>query len=158
MFLYIYYYTNHQVIATWRRTVQKDIKLSTGFILRKGQKVIATNTHMWDSNYHENPLVYNGYRFFNMHNTEDEKQAHLVSTSARHPAFGHGHHACPGRFFATHELKVAMAHMLLKYEWKLPEGANPQPIPYSMTFLPDPTTKLLIRRRKEEIDLDSLEF
>ncbi|OHW96070.1 cytochrome p450 [Colletotrichum incanum] len=145
------------LLSTWRRLVMEDIELSNGFVLRKGQKIISTNTHMWDAQYYENPLEYDGYRFLNMRSTDEEKHAHLVSTSTKHPGFGHGQHACPGRFFAANEVKIALAHLLLKYDWKLPAGFNPQPMPYGMTFLPDPNATLLIRRRKEELDLDSLE-
>ncbi|GKT65772.1 cytochrome P450 [Colletotrichum tofieldiae] len=145
------------LLSTWRRLVMEDIELSNGFVLRKGQKIISTNTHMWDAHYYENPLEYNGYRFLNMRSTEEEKHAHLVSTSAKHPGFGHGQHACPGRFFAANEVKIALAHLLLKYDWKLPAGFKPQTVPYGMSLLPDPNAALLIRRRKEELDLDSLQ-
>jgi cytochrome P450 len=30
--------------------------------------------------------------------------------------FGCGKHACPGRFFAVHEMKLVLAHLLLNYE------------------------------------------
>ncbi|GKT94041.1 cytochrome P450 [Colletotrichum tofieldiae] len=145
------------LLSTWRRLVMEDIELSNGFVLRKGQKIISTNTHMWDAHYYENPLEYNGYRFLNMRSTDEEKHAHLVSTSAKHPGFGHGQHACPGRFFAANEVKIALAHLLLKYDWKLPAGFKPQTVPYGMSLLPDPNAALLIRRRKEELDLDSLQ-
>ncbi|KAF9873265.1 cytochrome P450 [Colletotrichum karsti] len=145
------------LLSTWRRLATDDIELSNGFVVKKGQRVIVTNTHMWDGEWYENPETYDGYRFLNMRNTEEEKHAHLVSTSAKHPAFGHGQHACPGRFFASNEIKIALAHLLLKYDWKLADGSNPQPVPFGMALLPDPRAKLLIRRRKEEIDLDSLE-
>ncbi|EFQ34658.1 cytochrome P450 [Colletotrichum graminicola M1.001] len=143
------------LLSTWRRFVKEDIELSTGFVLRKGQKIICTNAHMWDSQYYENPQEYDGYRFLKMCGTDEEKLAYLVNTSAKHPAFGYGHHACPGRFFAANELKIALAHLLLKYDWKLPAGCNPQPMPYGMALMPDPSALLLIQRRKEEIDLDS---
>ncbi|EXF73774.1 cytochrome P450 [Colletotrichum fioriniae PJ7] len=145
------------LLSTWRRLVKKDVTLSNGFVLRKGQKIIATNTHMWDANYYENPATYDGYRFLNMRGTDEEKNAHLVSTSAKHPGFGHGQHACPGRFFAANEVKIALAHLLLKYDWKFPDGFKPQAVPHGMVLLPDPSATLLIRRRKEELDLDSLE-
>ncbi|TEA17775.1 Cytochrome P450 monooxygenase eqxH [Colletotrichum sidae] len=145
------------LLSTWRRKALDDIELSNGFRIRKGQRLISTNTHMWDEEYYENPGQFDGYRFLRMRSTEEEKHAHLVSTSVKHPAFGHGQHACPGRFFAANEIKIALAHLLLKYDWKLPEGSNPQNFPCGMTLLPDPTVKMLIRRREEELDLDALD-
>lgn len=37
---------------------------------------------------------------------ETETEALLVTTSPNHLAFGHGKHACPGRFFAATEIKI----------------------------------------------------
>lgn len=48
--------------------------------------------------------------------------------------------------------------MLLKYEWKLLEGGDPDPISQGMNLLPDSdiVTTLLFRRRKEQVDIDNL--
>jgi cytochrome P450 len=40
----------------------------------------------------------------------------LVSTSVDYQPFGHGRHACPGRFFAANELKLLLAYMILNYD------------------------------------------
>ncbi|RDA86915.1 hypothetical protein CP532_1870 [Ophiocordyceps camponoti-leonardi (nom. inval.)] len=50
----------------------------------------------------------------------------MVSTSSHHLAFGHGRHACPGRFFAAHELKLILAQLLLNYEFR-PIAERPRP-------------------------------
>ncbi|KAM0419541.1 hypothetical protein ACHAPD_003103 [Fusarium lateritium] len=42
----------------------------------------------------------------------------MVTTSDIHLAFGHGRHACPGRFFVAHELKLIGAALLLDYNIK----------------------------------------
>lgn len=42
--------------------------------------------------------------------------------------FGHGSHACPGRFFATAVLKCTLAAILQNYDLRFREGeGNPQP-------------------------------
>ncbi|KAH8731814.1 cytochrome P450 [Phaeosphaeriaceae sp. PMI808] len=46
------------------------------------------------------------------------KQTGLVTTSNQHLPFGHGRHACPGRFFVSNELKMAFAYLLLNYDFK----------------------------------------
>ncbi|KAH0564835.1 hypothetical protein GP486_001771 [Trichoglossum hirsutum] len=40
----------------------------------------------------------------------------LVTTSDTFMAFSHGRHACPGRFFAAHQLKLTLAHIMLNYD------------------------------------------
>lgn len=112
---------------------------------------------MWNPEYYTDPLQYDGYRYFNKRQTPGEdKSALLVSTSANHMGFGHGVHACPGRFFASNEIKIALCHIILNYEWRLPDGFKPQPLNIGMTYLADPNTRMLIRPRKAEIDMASL--
>ncbi|KAJ0340184.1 hypothetical protein COL922a_003616 [Colletotrichum nupharicola] len=136
------------LLCTWCRLATANIGLSSGFVIRKGQRVIINNTHMWDNEWYDNAEQYDGYRFLRMRNTDEEKHAHLVSASPK----------LPRRFFAANELKIALAHLLLKYDWKLSdETGNPQPVPFGMALLPDPNVKFLIRRRKEEIHLGTLD-
>lgn len=57
----------------------------------------------------------------------------------------------PGRFFAANEIKIiALAHMLLKYDWKLAEGtAELKPLAKGQNLVCNPAIKLLVRRRRE---------
>ncbi|KAL3294106.1 putative cytochrome P450 monooxygenase (lovA) [Colletotrichum asianum] len=151
------------LLGLWSRQALADVELSDGFVIKKGQRVLGEGTHMWNSEYWKDADKFDGYRFLRLgeaaegERDEDSKTAHLVSTSSRHLGFGHGIHACPGRFFAANEIKIALCHILLKYDWKLPDGFQPKATTFGMSIIPDPATKFLIRRRKEEIDLDSLE-
>lgn len=137
----------------------EDVVLSNGFRIKKNTKIVIDNMHMWDSEHYSDPDQFDGYRFLRMRDSSGEEQhaAHLVSTSESHMGFGHGLHACPGRFFAANEIKIALCHLLLKYEWKLQEGVKPQDIVMGMTYMSDPNVKFLIRRRKEELKLESLD-
>jgi cytochrome P450 len=113
---------------------------------------------MWNPDYWEDAEKFDPYRFLRMRQTPgQDHRAHLVSTSYEHLGFGHGMHACPGRFFAANEVKIALAHILLKYDWKLPEGVVPKPVWYGMSYLPDQQAKLLFRRRDAELDIDALD-
>ena len=38
--------------------------------------------------------------------------------------FGHGIHACPGRFFAVNETKLLLAELILNYAWRYKPGQN----------------------------------
>ncbi|KAF4913926.1 Cytochrome P450 monooxygenase eqxH [Colletotrichum viniferum] len=151
------------LLGLWSRQALADVELLDGFVIKKGQRVLGEGTHMWNSEYWKDAAKFDGYRFLRLREAaegerdEDSKTAHLVSTSSRHLGFGHGIHACPGRFFAANEIKIALCHILLKYDWKLPDGFQPKATTFGMSIIPDPATKFLIRRRKEELDLDSLE-
>ncbi|KAF5602836.1 ent-kaurene oxidase [Fusarium subglutinans] len=144
------------ILGAFRRVATADVTLPNGDILKKGDKIIGNMSHMWDSDTYDNALEFDPYRFVKMRQTGDDKKAHLVSTSAEHLGFGHGIHACPGRFFAANEIKILLCHLLLKYDWKLPEGCTPRPSHSGFKLLGDYSTNLLVRRRTEELDIDSL--
>ncbi|CAI6087324.1 unnamed protein product [Clonostachys chloroleuca] len=145
------------LLGSFRRQATEDVKLTNGYIIPKGTRIVIDSSHMWSSAYYDDPEKYDGYRFLKKRETPGEdKNTQLVSTSAAHMGFGHGVHACPGRFFAANEVKIALCHLLLKYDWRLPMGHRPQPMTHGMTYLTDPTTKMEFRRRTEELNLEQL--
>ncbi|KAG8162889.1 hypothetical protein KVR01_007367 [Diaporthe batatas] len=70
----------------------------------------------------------------------------MVTTSVEHYGFGHGRHACPGRFFVAHELKMLVAYLLLNYDLK-PLDERPPPSCIGRTMIP-PTKATMELRRK----------
>ncbi|KAF5720980.1 ent-kaurene oxidase [Fusarium mundagurra] len=144
------------LLGTFKRIAIADVTLPNGDIFKKGSKIIGNMSHMWDSDTYDNALKFDPYRFVKMRQTGDDKKAHLVSTSIEHLGFGHGVHACPGRFFAANEIKILLCHLLLKYDWKLPEGCKPQPSCFGFKLNGDYSSDILVRRRTEELDIDSL--
>jgi cytochrome P450 len=109
---------------------------------------------MWDANVYDKPQEWDGKRFLRMRETPgQENAAQLVTTSPDHLGFGHGQHACPGRFFASNEAKIILIHLLLKYDWRLPAGApEPKVRTWAFSLRTDPLTKMEYRRRTPEIE------
>lgn len=144
------------ILIGWRRRALEDVTLSNGTTVKKGNKVVVAATHMWSEENYANAKTFNPYRFLPK-DSGKEQMSYLVNTSPNHLGFGHGMHACPGRFFASNEVKIALCHLLLKYDWKLVDGKRPQPVAFGMAYMTNPDAKLLIRRRQEELDLSTLE-
>ncbi|KAI9155748.1 Dihydromonacolin L monooxygenase LovA 1 [Paramyrothecium foliicola] len=145
-------------IIPMRRFAMKDVQLSDGLVIRKGQRTVVDAYPMWSSETYKNPETYDIYRFRKMReNPGSEAKAQLVSTHPDHLTFGHGYFACPGRFFASNEIKIALCHLLIKYDWKMAPGHTSKPIVFGANLSIDPAVKVMYRRREEEIDLDSLE-
>ncbi|KAJ4154107.1 hypothetical protein LMH87_010570 [Akanthomyces muscarius] len=137
------------------RLVKESFTLEDGTPLKKGQKLGVTSTHFRDASNHENPDTWDPYRFVRMRDDpERQNAAHLVSTTPEHNAFGHGQHACPGRFFAANEIKVALLGILIKYDFELPENVESQVYENGLSLVSDPMVALRFRRREAEIDLD----
>ncbi|TFY60306.1 hypothetical protein EVG20_g7469 [Dentipellis fragilis] len=57
-------------------------------------------------------------------------KAALAATQPEYLSFGHGKHACPGRFFAAVELKAMLAHVVLTYDVRFPPGTGRPPNDY----------------------------
>ncbi|KAI1260659.1 cytochrome P450 [Xylariaceae sp. FL1019] len=138
-------------MISMRRLPLRDITLSDGALLRKDREVVVAANRMWDESVYPNPERWDPYRFYRMRAASGsaEHTAQLVSTSADHLGFGHGQHACPGRFFAANEVKVALAQLLLKYDWKLPEGADASFLQHGWSMVANPFVGVMFRRRDE---------
>lgn len=140
-----------------QRIAEADIHLSDGTVIRKGTKCAVANTTRLDGGLYEQPERFDGYRFVNMRNDAGkEHSAQFVTTSTESLGFGHGVHACPGRFFAANEVKIALCHLLLKYDLKLADGASSDVTWYGFALNANKDAKISVRRRKEEIDIDNL--
>lgn len=62
--------------------------------------------------------------------------------------WGHGTHACPGRFFGSNEIKIIVVEFLKNFELKLLAGAKrPENNYWGMEVRPDFGAQMLIRRR-----------
>ncbi|KAF9870905.1 filament-forming protein [Colletotrichum karsti] len=103
------------------RKVEMPVTLSDGTYLPEGVHVTvsAHNTRdpaLWGPD----PDEFDGKRFLRMREQAgQENRWQFVSTSPEFLAFGHGMHACPGRFFASNEMKIVLAHLVMNYDWKI---------------------------------------
>ncbi|KAK0672033.1 cytochrome P450 [Cercophora samala] len=102
------------------------------------------------------PEKYDAFRFVKLReqlepkNPEEAmkiKRLGMVTTSAEHLTFSHGRHACPGRFFVAHELKMILAYLVNNYEIKHIEK---RPINdwVGATVIPPVKATIEVKRRK----------
>ncbi|KAK1217072.1 hypothetical protein PQX77_020283 [Marasmius sp. AFHP31] len=102
------------------RKVLKDFTFSDGTLVPAGTTVgVPVRALQRDEAYFLNGDKFNGFRFADMRDEEGESIKHqMVTPTADFFLFGHGRHACPGRFFAVNEMKLLVAHILLSYDMK----------------------------------------
>ncbi|OXV05891.1 hypothetical protein Egran_06343 [Elaphomyces granulatus] len=65
---------------------------------------------------------------------QNERKLGYVFSGPDSLEFGAGSHACPGRFFATNALKVALIRILDRYDFRLPTGTRRPPAIYNHLF------------------------
>jgi cytochrome P450 len=139
------------------RYVEKEITLSDGTQIPKGVRVIVISDFANPEIYPE-PEKFDIARFVKKRQEPGQENGwQFVTTSPTHLSFGHGEHACPGRFFASNEIKIVLCHLLMKYDWQyVPDEPLPQPRKFDGGCSVKADTRIQARRRKPEIDLDNL--
>ncbi|PLB44180.1 cytochrome P450 [Aspergillus steynii IBT 23096] len=140
--------------GTMRRKALTNVRLSDGLEVPKGTTFFVSSEHMQSNSTYPHAHTFDGYRFYNLRQEPGHENLHqIVNTSADEVGFGHGGYACPGRYFADAVEKISLFHILLKYDFRLAEGSSADPINYGTSLISDPTAKLVVKRRQEEITL-----
>ncbi|KAL5339002.1 cytochrome P450 [Aspergillus crustosus] len=141
-------------IGTMVRTTTSPVTFTDGLTVPPNTRTLVSCHNMWSDSVHTNASQFDGYRFLNLRQLPgQENWTQLVSTSNHHLGFGHGMHACPGRFFAATTAKVLISHIVLKYDLKLLEGQKPDIIEHGAAQYANVWCGIGVRRRVEEIDL-----
>lgn len=137
--------------VSMRRKANYDIRLSDGTLIPKGTMLCVSNHWMWDPTVYLNPEEFDAYRFCRSPESPlYDFASKFVAPSPEHLGFGLGRHVCPGRFFATAEIKIILCHLLLRYDIKLPEGFQPEVFKTGAVLSADPNGMVLIKRRWDE--------
>ncbi|PNS17352.1 Cytochrome P450 3A4 [Sphaceloma murrayae] len=125
---------------------------------------LSMNVHniLHDPDLYEEPESYDAFRHsrereaWEAKSAEDKadmeealrvKRKGMVTTSDAHFPWGHGRHACPGRFFVAHELKILISYLVRNYDIK-PLEKRPEIKWFGMNVIPAADTKIEVRRKK----------
>ncbi|KAH6632069.1 cytochrome P450 [Chaetomium tenue] len=128
------------------RVALKDITLPDGKVIPRGAHIMVDSTDLWNPAVYPNPDQFDARRFLRKRQ-EGDKASQFVQSSPTYNVFGGGRHICPGRFLASNELKLALAHILLKYDIRLGEGCEPKNLQHGFYVIGDPSVRLEVRRR-----------
>ncbi|KAF2832599.1 cytochrome P450 [Ophiobolus disseminans] len=155
------------------RKVMKDgVVTDAGVPLKKGTIVafLASQAQMDPAKFN-NPSKFDPWRFSREQEaekkqkqkengdaqaqTDDPKMGYhknsFVTTAPDYLPFGHGRHACPGRFLVDYELKMAMAYILKHYDLEFPaeyNGRRPPNRQIAELTAPPKGVKIMVRKRR----------
>ncbi|KAI1260236.1 cytochrome P450 [Xylariaceae sp. FL1019] len=133
----------------------EGVTLPDGSHIPCGTKVGISgySVHHDEANY-PNAMQYDAFRFAH-DESEDKKPQGLINTSEKFMGFSHGSHACPGRFFATNQLKIALGHIALLYEIE-PIPDRPVNKWFFGHIAPPLMETLRVRRRKTQLSAEGI--
>lgn len=144
--------------TVFRKVMVDGVETDTGIELPKGSLIsfLSQPAHVDEATYEE-PLKYDPFRFSRVREAAtDSTKANMlsfVSTGPGYLPFGHGKHACPGRFLIDFELKMIIAYVLTNYDVKFPEeygGRRPANQWLAEAMVPPNGVKILVKRRKNQ--------
>jgi ent-kaurene oxidase len=145
--------------VTFNRLVQTPIQLSDGTHLPTGTLFcMAAGAIARDPNVVPDPTKFDGLRWYTKRQDPKEANKHQhAMTDSNTMHFGHGRYACPGRFFASNEIKLILAHLVMNYDFNFLDGkGRPETLTLDENMFPDPKAKILIKRRPVERALKPL--
>ena len=102
-----------------------------------------------DDDFEKGASSFDGFRYYKKRQDPEEANKHqFAMTDSNNLHFGHGKYSCPGRFFASNEIKLLMAHLLSAYDFMYPPGqSRPRNLTADENLYPDPTARLMMRTR-----------
>lgn len=103
-----------------------------------------------DPDVYPEPDAFDPWRFYRMREAGDPTKFHFATVSNDSTNFGAGFHACPGRFFVAHELKIILVELLMQYDIKFADGIDrPRDVYHDFFVIPNTDTELLIKRKRD---------
>lgn len=141
---------NPPTLLSMHRVLLQDATMSDGTLLPKGAHIsMAVNAIQNDPDVTPDPDTFDGFRYYKLRQREGEGHRHqFATTQDRILNFGHGPNSCPGRFFASLEIKVILVRLLMDYEFKLKDGnERPANLRAHEFIFPNPDAEILMRAR-----------
>ncbi|APA15880.1 hypothetical protein SS1G_09238 [Sclerotinia sclerotiorum 1980 UF-70] len=151
---------NPPILVQMRRYLTSPLPLPSGHILPAGTYcgVDAQMANRTVPYYEASPIThqqepfdtFDGFRFSKLRSVPgNENRYQFVTSSTESLNFGHGTHTCPGRFFASNEIKIALAEILLKWDVRLKPGeGRPANLYTDTNVMPNMKGEMQMRRRE----------
>ncbi|KAH9911270.1 cytochrome P450 [Epithele typhae] len=146
--------TNGVSLLSVMRKALKDLTLRDGTSVPRGTLVAvpALATHLDAAVNGAGADAFEPFRWAEMRGEDagEGVKHQFVNTSPLYIPFGHGRHACPGRFFAATQMKALLAHLIVHYDMEIVGGGGRPANEYFAEFvMPDGTAQIRFRERRD---------
>ncbi|OGM47870.1 cytochrome P450 [Aspergillus bombycis] len=106
------------------RSLHRQVVRRGGVVLPDGQRVptgtwlcILSGSIQRDDDFYDDAQTYRPFRFIpKLTGAGSGKAPILPLTNEKYLSFGHGRHACPGRWFSFQVMKIVIAYIIVNYD------------------------------------------
>ncbi|KAJ6195890.1 cytochrome P450 [Bipolaris maydis] len=149
---------NPLLLITFERVITVDYTLPDGVKIPAHTTIgVPAHAISMDPEIFPEPEKFKGFRFdesaskTSPDSLSEKAKSSVAFAAANHAsmAFGYGRHACPGRFFASAEIKAIMVYLLKNYDFKFPDdqAGRPSSLIFETQNLPNPAGRVMFKRR-----------
>ncbi|KAF3483150.1 uncharacterized protein GIQ15_02474 [Arthroderma uncinatum] len=144
-------------IVSVSRFALSSFQLPDGTTVPAGTSVSAPSmTVNTDPSIWADPALFDGYRFERLRQIKGSEQKYQFSSiSSTELNWGYGTHSCPGRHFASNQVKILIAALLMKYDFRFDQDKSESDTPKrppnvldGVRIMPNPQAKVMIRSRR----------
>ncbi|THC98755.1 hypothetical protein EYZ11_001734 [Aspergillus tanneri] len=136
------------LLVTVQRSTVRPYTFSDGLYL-PANTFLSFPTYEFTHDEETYPKPFDGLRFYRMREEGDPSKFYFATVSNDSTNFGAGFHACPGRFFVAHELKIIISELLTSYELKFASGTErPPDYCHDFMIMPNMQTEVLVRQKQ----------
>lgn len=133
-------------------TASRGVMLPNGLHVSHGANVAVSGYSMHhDEAIYQEPQRFIASRFMGSSHASGSEKATprktAVTTEFSYGIWGHGRHACPGRFFAVDMIKMIVAYLVSNFDIK-PLHKRPKNLWVADVVVPDRRVTIKLRRRK----------
>lgn len=132
-------------------TSPEGLSLPGGYVVPCKERVmVRAHTLNLDPKLWDNPETFDGFRFERLRSIPgNELKYQHATTGVDNINFGHGVWACPGRHFASSQMKVVMAYLLRHYDIRLEDGEKKsRQQHFGLAIVPDTKSNVMLKYRK----------
>ncbi|KAL8665789.1 MAG: hypothetical protein Q9202_001911 [Teloschistes flavicans] len=144
---------NPPSMLSYHRVMAQDHTLRDGTVLSKGTHLaMAVSAIQNDPAVTPSPELFDGLRYYKMRQQPGEGHLHqFATTEPTMLNFGHGKNACPGRFFASLEIKTILVKLIMDYDFKFVNGmGRPANLKAHEFIFPNPEGQMMVRKRSDK--------
>lgn len=132
----------------FKQAFLKQRVLSDGTVIpERAHTLMASQLHQQEEPKIPDPELFDGLRCYRMRQQEGYANRHQFETTDPYTLdFGHGRYSCPGRFLASHVIKLVLGRFLLDFNFRFPPGQGcPEDIQVHEFIFANPLGKVEFR-------------